>query len=80
MMSLNYILRKCTERFEFMKCQETISDVDIIMLFSKYGKSIGDSYRKILRYSQDSRNGIWHIKMCHAHNEKSRKKTNNGRK
>ena len=75
MMSLNHKLRKCTGRYELIKSQEKINHLMCmgnIKLFvkKKKKKKIGNPNRGSKSIQSGYRNGIWHIKMLHANNEK----------
>ena len=66
-MSLNDILRKCTEGYKFTHSQEKINHLMLIyniMLFVKNEKEL-ETLIQTIRY----RNGIRHRKRCHSYNE-----------
>ena len=76
MMKLNYILSIYTLSYKFAKVQRKINYfvyMDGINLFERKIKKEAEILIQAIRiYSQN--NGIWHRKMCPAHNEKWKKK------
>ena len=73
MMSLNYILRKCTAGYEVSKSQEKINHLmfmDDIKMFAKKWKRIENSNTCNEDIYSRHRHGIWHRKMRHARNIK----------
>ena len=82
MIPLIHIFRKCTGGYKLIKSQEKINHLMYmgeVKLFAKMKKKITDSDINNKNKQPGYWNGIWHRKMCHAHNEKW-KKTNNRKK
>ena len=81
MMPLNYILKVCTVGYKFTKLQEKIyhfmymEDVKLFAIththtHTQTKRIIGESETNNKNIQLENRNGIWHIKVCYAHNEK----------
>ena len=71
-MPLNYALRKCNRDYQFTKLPENINHLmymDDIKRSAKKEKELETDTNHIT-IQPGYRNGVWHRKMYHAHNEK----------